>query len=130
VPYGTATGDGIYGLVQQSYSAFGTPGLTKQFMMVRPNFLSLIAPGSQAGVKVNYALADRDFSPIYPVGGVSQWNVGVWGSAVWTSAPRAFSDWVGVSALGHSGGVVLQTASIGDTVLSSIDYMLRSGGPL
>jgi hypothetical protein len=130
VPYSTATGDGIYGLVQQSYSAFGTPGLTKQFMMVRPNFLSLVAPGSRASVEVNYALADRDFSPAYPVGGVSQWGVGVWGTARWTSAPRAFSDWVGVAALGHSGGAVLQTASIGDTVLSSIDYMLRSGGPL
>lgn len=130
IPFEGQVGDGIYGLIQQSYSAFGTPALQKQFLMARANFLSVTEPGSAVSIAANYALADRNVFPAYNVRSVAKWDVAVWDAAKWSSGPRNFGKWVGVGAVGYAGSAVVQTACSGDTVLASIDYMLRSGGPL
>jgi hypothetical protein len=130
IPFGEQVGDGIYGLIQQAYSAFGTPALQKHFLMARANFLSVVEPGAVISVATNYALSDRTAFPTYDVRTVSKWDVALWDSAKWSGGPRSFSKWVGVGAIGYAGSAVVQTGCSGDTILASIDYQLRSGGPL
>jgi hypothetical protein len=41
-----------------------------------------------------------------------------------------FSSWVSVGAIGYSGSAALATLTVGDTTVTSIDYMYAVGGPL
>ena len=130
IPYGELVGDGVYGVIQQSYSAFQAPALRKQFLMARANFLAPSEPGVVLSVATNYTIPEQRSYPAYSSADVSRWDVGLWDSARWSSTFTSYSRWVGVGAVGHVGSAVLQTACTGDTILASVDYMFCPGGPL
>ena len=130
VPFGASTGQGIAGSILPAYSYFGTPGQEKQFLMVRPTFLSVDVPNVLVSVSVNFSAANPTGSPTFSTGVTSNWNTSNWNSAVWGGASKVFANWVSVGAVGFAGSAALSTLCVGDTTLTSIDYMLASGGPL
>lgn len=130
VQYGESTGSGIYGTIQQAYSNFESAAMSKMFTMLRPVFLSAAPPGVIADIYVNYAVATNDVFPSYTASSLALWDVAIFDVTAWSSIGGTYGDWVSVGGVGYSGSAVLQTACVGDTVLSSIDYMYQGGGPL
>jgi hypothetical protein len=130
VAYGASVGDGIYGTIQQAYSGFNAPALSKHFMMIRPAFLSEGEPGISAEVTVNYKMSELASFPTYTIGSLAVWDVSLWDVAKWSGGPRSFADWRSVGSIGFAGSATLRTACVGDTILAGIDYMYSIGGPL
>lgn len=126
--YGATSGDGIVGQIQTAFDYFGTPGITKQFHMARPNFLAVDRPAALVQMAA-------DFSTLLPVGSPvagspsgALWDTALWDSAVWGGNLLPFADWIGVQAYGKCGSCALDTVCLGDTVLVSIDYLYETGG--
>lgn len=130
VKYGETIGDGIQGTIQPAYSYFGMPGKNKQFLMVRPTFLSPTQPAFAAQMTVDYQYLPPVFPATFPPSGGGLWDIGDWDIAVWQGELNTFDEWKGVGAIGYSGSVVLDTICAGDTFLASIDYMYEPGGVL
>lgn len=130
VPYGSAVGEGIPGIIQTSYSYFEYPGLEKQWTMIRPTFLAVDKPNVSISVIADFAQNFLSATPIYvnPTG--SLWNTALWNTGVWAGALRTFQDWQAAGAIGKAGSAFMQTISVGDTFLASIDYMFEVGGEI
>ena len=126
-----SSGNFIYGVVIPAFSNFKAPAQDKMFVMLRAHFLSSGTVGLDVSIAVNYALPDIQ---LYPSGGVdrsSRFDSARFNQNVWSGLNGIrSSEWVGVGAVGSVGAAVLQTAAIGDSVLSAIDYMYQVGGPL
>jgi hypothetical protein len=131
VAYDESTGDGILGQIQAAFSYFGAPALQKQFLMLRPSFLSADTPAVAVGVNVNFAVQPLTTVPAYTVGADSDaWDTSTWDSAIWAGQTNSYADWAGVGGVGFAGAATLSTACVADTILTSIDYMYQVGGPL
>jgi hypothetical protein len=123
-------GAGIQGLIQPSYSYFGRPGMNKHFLMARPTFQAVDRPTVSCQVLADYRFVPNSGSLIYDTPDSSIWDVAIWDAAVWAGALNVYDDWLGVEALGYTGSAYLTTVCVGDTFLSSIDYMVEPGGPI
>lgn len=130
VLYGASVGVGIRGSIQPAFSLFGSPAITKQFTMVRPNFLAADVPSIQVGVNVNYSTREPIASPSFPVSADSLWDVALWDIGTWTGVQKVFSTWTSVGGVGFAAAASLITSTAADSVLTSIDYMAIPGGPL
>lgn len=131
VPYGESTGNGIRTTAQPAFNSFGSPAMQKQYLMVRPVFLSGAVPGVQVDINVNYDVRPPTGTPTYGVstdGGI--WDTSTWDTGIWAGDQRTIAEWASVSGVGFVGAVALVASVIGDTTLLSIDYMLATGGPL
>lgn len=130
VPYGSTVGDGIFGVIQPAYSYFGAPGIFKLFMMVRPTFQSIIQPGIQVSMAVDFKAQPSSGSPIVGDVDVGIWDDPAWDLVQWGGAYNTYNDWVAVEGLGFAGAAYFKTQCAGDTFLVSIDYMYEFGGPI
>jgi hypothetical protein len=132
VPYGQSQGNGIRGVVQPAFSAFGSHAAQKQFLMVRPVFLSGDTPNALVDVNVNYDVATPTGTPTYAgLLATSPWDTALWDAAKWASlTQKTYAEWVSVSGVGFVGAATLITMTLADSTLLSIDYMLQQGGPL
>lgn len=130
VPFGASTGQGIAGSVVPAYSYFNSPARNTHFLMVRPTFLSADTPNYIVGVNVNFSVTTPTGAPSFATTTTSMWNTANWDAGVWGGAQRVFAEWTSVGAIGFSGSASLSTLCIGDTTLTSIDYMFTGGGPL
>lgn len=130
VLFGASTGQGIAGAIVPAYSYFDQPGQTAHFLMVRPTFLSVDTPNYLVGVSVNFSATQPTGAPTFNVSSSSTWDTSLWNSAIWGGAQKVFADWVSVGAIGFAGAASLSTVCVGDTTLTSIEYMYASGGPL
>lgn len=130
VPYGESIGTGIRGVIQPAFSNFKSPALEKQFTMIRPNFLAVDAPSLQIGINVNYSPSQPIGTPSFAAQQNSLWDVDDWDVALWAGEQRVFSAWASVGGIGFAGAASLVTSTVADTVLTSIDYMFMTGGPM
>lgn len=126
VPYGESEGDPIYGIVQPAFSSFGTPAMSKLLTMLQLHFVGAAEPGVAVSVATDYGGVSFYTYPRVSVDGSSLWGTGRFDSAIWSAeGGRAFSGWIGVGAEGAALSPVVQTACVGDVILSSIDYQFR-----
>ena len=130
VAYGATQGQGIPGAMQLAFSSFGTPAMEKQFLMVRAVFLSADVPNVLVDIGVNYDAAVPTGSPSYIPSTAAVWNTSLWNSAIWGGAQKVYSEWATVNGIGFAGGAALVTVCVGDTTLTSVDYMVLPAGPL
>jgi hypothetical protein len=130
VAYGASTGLGIRGVIMPAFNTFDSPALEKQFLMARANFLATDAPNISLGVNVNYDIEDPTGTPVYTNPTSALWDVSIWDAAMWSGGQKVFSEWTSVGAIGWAGAAAMVTSTVGDSVLTSIDYMLASGGPI
>jgi hypothetical protein len=130
VPYGASAGDGIRGVIQPAFSAFGTPALEKQFLMIRPVMLSADTPSVSIDVNVNYQVNSPAGTLSFSTDTGSLWDTAFWDTAVWGGSLKTFSEWASVSGIGFAGAASILTTTLADSVLASIDYCVMSGGPL
>jgi hypothetical protein len=113
-----------------AFSYFGNPGVQKQALMIRLNFVSSAAPGYSVVMNVDFAVT--------PLGGVavaggavgSLWDLSYWDEAIWSGGQASFAEWRGIEGLGYALAPSIFTSATVKTVLASIEYMLKQGGPL
>jgi hypothetical protein len=130
VTYGTSTGTGITGELQPAFDYFDSPGRNKNYLMVRPTFLSVDRPGVVAQMNTDFTFQGAASTPSFPAPSGSLWDVSKWDVAQWAGALKTYQQWLGVNGVGFAGSLNLKTVTAGDTQLASIDYMLEDGGPL
>lgn len=130
VPRGSSTGNGIYGKIQPAYSYFNMPGMNKQFLMVRPNFLATDRPSVVPTMLVDFQTQSPMGTPIATAPAGALWDVSLWDQAIWAGALQSFNDWYGVEGMGYAGSLMIDTVCPGDTFLASIDYSFEPGGVL
>lgn len=130
VAYGASVGNGIAGEVYPAFSTFDAPALIKQFLMVRPTFVSASEPSSLTGISVDYKIATPTGATPYAALTGALWNTGIWNTSLWAGSTVTFGEWESVGDYGFSGAAAIRTSCIGDTVLAAIDYMYQVGGPL
>lgn len=129
IVYGEESGEPIVGTIIPAYNYFKTPYSTKQFTMVRPSFLSSVAPGLSVGVSVDFNSIVPTSVPSFttPIG--SLWDTALWDTAAWSGGVKSYSRWLTAGNVGKAGTISLRTATVKGTVLTSVDYMYRVGGP-
>lgn len=127
---GQTTGNGIEGIIQPAYSYFGQPGKQKIWSMVRPTFLATDRPSVLVQMLSDYKTYVPSGSPVYGTIDGSLWDTALWDAGVWGGALNVYDDWRAVQAYGYAGSLVLDTVSIGDTFLASIDYIIEPGGSI
>lgn len=130
VPRAGGAGNGVLGIIQPAYSYFGQPGMQKQFHMLRPVFLAFDQPSVTAQVLADYRPRPFSGTPIYGTPTSARWDVAEWDEAVWGGGLTPFQNWVSAEALGYVASAYLTTICLGDTFLTSIDYMYEPGGAL
>lgn len=130
VLYGASVGNGIRGVVQPAFSNFDTPVLTKEFVMVRTNLLAAAAPSLQVGISVNYSITTPIGTPSFAASLNYLWDVALWDAATWAGELSVYSSWTTVGGVGFSGAASLVSSTVADTVMTSVDYMAKVGGPL
>ena len=130
VAYGASVGTGIRGVVQPAFSSFGAPSLEKEFVMIRTNMLGADAPGLQLGISIDYSVTPPIGTPSFAARAASLWDIALWDPAVWGGDFTVYSSWVSAGGVGFAGAASIITSTVADTVLTSIDYMAKVGGPL
>lgn len=127
VPLGSTTGEGIEGAIVPAFSQFGIPSVEKQFVRVRPVFLSVDAPAVTCDINVNYQLAIPSGAVVTPTSVLSVWNTGLWNSALWSGAQKVYDAWFDSGETGYAATCFIKTVCAGDTVMSQVDYVFRVG---
>lgn len=132
VPYDASEnpGDGIFGVIQPAYSYFGKPGMNKTFHMVRPTFLAAVQPAYSVQMAVDFKYVPPLIPEQFPPGGSSLWDIGLWDIATWGGELVTFNEWKSVGAVGFAGAAIINTITVGDTFMPSIDYVFEPGGIL
>lgn len=131
VPYdGSDPGQGIEGVIQPAFDYFGTPGINKQFLMVRPTMLSVHRPGVQVDIAVDFNPRYPQGAPIPDTGDVGIWDDPAWNLVEWGGSLNTYNDWISVQGIGFAGAAYFRTQVLGDTFLVGIDYMYEFGGPI
>ena len=127
IPLGSSTGEGIEGAIVPAFSQFGKPSVEKQFVRVRPVFTSVDPPGVVCDVNVNYKLVAPSGAVSSPVSVTSSWNSGVWNTALWGGSVNTYDAWFDSGEVGYSATCYVKTLSVGDAVMSQIDYIFKTG---
>lgn len=130
VRFGESTGRGVRGTIYPAFGFFGSPAMEKQFLMVRPMFLSVDVPEFSVTLNVNFSIGvDAPISGApAPTGAI--WNTSLWNAVQWSGGLTSFADWKSVGGIGFSGAAGLVTTCVGETLLAAIDYMHTEGGPM
>jgi hypothetical protein len=126
-------GVAINGLIQPAFSYFQKEdGISaqKHFLMVQPTFLSVNAPAYalQMNTDFNQGYATAPTGTPYPGG--SLWDVARWDVGLWGGGSSVYKKWSSVEGVGFAGQLSLTTLVNSETTLTSIDYMLETGGPM
>lgn len=130
VQYGETVGTAVEGSIQPAFSYFDSPATVKHFLMARANFLAASEPSYSIGMNLDFGL--RVVSQDLPIisGTQSAWDDALWDTDVWGGARYPFARWKSVTGTGYAGAAGLYTVTVGDTILTAIDYMFTVGGPL
>ena len=122
-------GIGIPCRVTPAYNPLGKPGINKHLKMVRPYFLTSAEPKLTITVLTNYSGPRAVFTPtVINPNDEDAWDSGVWDSARWGTNLRPLNNWYGCAGWGHAITVQLDYVAGGDTILTSMDYWMGSGG--
>jgi hypothetical protein len=126
-------GTGAYEIRARLTPAFnymGMPTIKKQALMIRLNFIAAARPAYQVVMNVDF-----EINPIYSsavsTGTVgSLWDSSFWDADFWSGGVKAYGEWRSVVGLGFALAPSLFLSSQEKTVLASIEYMVKPGGPL
>jgi hypothetical protein len=126
-----AEGSFILSRMIPAYSVFETPGLWKNFPMVRPTILTSETPSFAVDVLVDYELPNQ--APVFGAGGVptaSLWNEAQWDVGVWAGALKPIKEWVATEGGGYAATIQYDFFALGGTRFVTYDWWIKPGGPL
>jgi len=127
-------GQNITATAQQAYSYFDAPGQLKRFTLVRPILQSSggvvdVVCGLSVDFDTQSQLGSVSFNPATQT--VAVWDTAKWDSNLWAGGLITTKTWQGVTGIGFSGSINLNTASQGvELHWASTDYVFEKGGVL
>jgi hypothetical protein len=127
---GPTAGSYINCALQTAFNYFDTPGQLKRWLMVRPTFVGPNKPGVAVHMNNDFDTRLPSGIPAFNVTASAVWDTALWDQAVWSGLTQTFQLWRAVSGHGYAGSLAMTVVGGGGTRLSSIDYMVESGGPL
>lgn len=113
-----------------AFSYFGQPAVRKQAQMIRCNFLSNISPAYAIQMNVDFQLSAMTGTQVSGNTVGSLWNQSFWDQAYWSGGTASFAEWRSIEALGYALAPTIFISALQKTVLASMEYMMKPGGPL
>lgn len=113
-----------------AFSYFGNPGVFKQALMIRLNFVAAATPAYAVLMNVDFEVTSIYGNPISGSTVGSLWDQDFWDQAFWAGGSASFAEWRSIEALGYALSPSIFISSLTRTVLASIEYMTKAGGPL
>lgn len=125
-------GSGAYHVrakVTPAFSYYGDPNVMKQALMLRPVFLAAGSVDYDCKINADFYISQEVLTPVEttPVG--SLWDSARWDEDYWAPDFKTTFEWRCVSGLGYALTPTLFVSSQVRCVLTSIEHMLRAGGP-
>lgn len=104
----------VHGVGITAFNDFGTRGLRKQFMMVRPVLETIGDVTVSLALPVDYDTNVMLSSTSVPITeAAAEWNVDEWNVGIWAGAPVTRTDWQSVPAFGYSAAMYMDVVSTG-----------------
>ena len=97
--------------MQCAFSAFGSPGMIKQWKMVQPQIITDGSVAPLVAVDADYQTSNLSGTPTITTGPTTAWGSFTWGQAPWAQADHAYQPWAGSSALGRVGSVRMRIST-------------------
>jgi hypothetical protein len=113
-----------------AFSYFGDPRVLKQALMIRCNFLASAVPAYAVLMNTDFQVTSIYGNPAAGSSVGSLWDQAFWDSAFWAGGSASFAEWRSIEGLGYALSPSIFISSLTRTVLASIEYMLKPGGPL
>jgi hypothetical protein len=113
-----------------AFSYMGNPAVRTQALMMRCNFLTAVEPAYSLVMNVDFQLNPASGNAIAGPAIGSLWDQAFWDAANWAGGASSFAEWRGVEGLGYALAPTIFISAQTRTVLASIEYMTKDGGPL
>lgn len=130
VSFQNTKGIPITALVQQAFNNFGTPTVTKQVGIYRPNFLTSTTVEWKASIAYNYKLVNQTVNSPVDDTGKYVWDIAIWDAAIWTGGLHLQHQWASAEGAGFAASLAMATKSYGEVVWASTDFTVTTGGVL
>lgn len=112
----------------QAFNYFGSSGKTKRWTMMRPVFQTNGSPMATMGLNVDFNIIPPTGSVSFTSPAYSQWDAGLWDSAIWGGGLTISQIWQGVNAVGKCAGATILGACGGIEVhWTATDYVYEEG---
>ena len=123
--------DNVDGLCIQAFSAFGSAGNLKRWVMTRPIFRTNGTPTVYQTMNVDFNLYPVSASLTFTPATSGTWDNGLWDDATWGADFNIVQNWQGVSGIGYYGAPQMQVAAQGlDVRWVSTDVVYEVGAIL
>lgn len=112
-----------------AFSYFGDPTVVKQALMMRASFLARTRPAWTVEMNVDFEVSPVNGS--VPAGETvgSLWDASFWDAAYWAGGRTNSAEWRTVQGIGYALAPSLFIACDTQTTLTSLEYMMKPGGP-
>lgn len=112
-----------------AFDYFGDPTRLKQALMMRVSFLSRSPPTWQVVMNTDFQVSPVNGSVPSGTTVGSMWDASFWDASYWAGGRTASAEWRTVGAIGYALSPSLFIASDVQTTLTSLEYMMKLGGP-
>lgn len=114
---------------QQAYNYFGDETTNKHYKLIRPIFESTAFPPYLLTISADYAPGGIESLGVPPGSTTngSAWDLGVWDESIWSAAPTAWQEWVGVVDIGYSASLIVKTKTTLDTSFVAAHWAFEKG---
>jgi len=126
----TTPGTTLQATIITTFQPMGEGFRVKRFLMVRPSFISDAAPGVQAFLNNEWALAVPGAAPIYLGAGSNFWDVGQWDVAKWAGEGQSFEYWAGATGTGRYAALAMRVRGSPATIFVGWQALVEAGGIL
>jgi hypothetical protein len=120
------SGDKIEAIVQQAYSYYGLPAVSKQVGMYRPNFLVVGDVEYGSAIAYNFEFKTPVFGFIPSLFKVARWNIALWGQDRWSGSLRSQRQWEQGVGMGFAGSLCMIARSGSEVTWVSTDYTINT----
>lgn len=112
-----------------AFNYFGNPTVVKQALMMRVSFLARMPPSWQVVMNADFEVSPVNGSTPSGITIGSLWDASFWDASYWAGGRTSSAEWRTVQGLGYSLSPSLFIASDVQTTLTSLEYMMKPGGP-
>lgn len=107
----TDNADEVVGDVQWAWSRLGTAA-KKRFTLARPHMRCDQTPSPLLDMRVDYDIRPPTSAPNITAGAIGgEWDVATWDVDNWAADSAIYSQWVGITGIGHVGALRLTFSS-------------------
>lgn len=115
--------------VTPAFNYFGDPAVLKQALMMRVSFLASVPPAYTVMMNTDFSVSP--VSGTVPSGATvgSLWDASFWDISYWAGGKTNSAEWRTVQGIGYALSPSLFISSDVSTTLTSLEYMMKTGGP-